>query len=85
MNITLHIDRLVLEGIDFPPDQQHLLQAHVISELTRLLENGRLVSSLTGDTALARLPVDSIQLAGNDPVKLGQQIAQSVYGGIGRE
>ncbi len=84
MNIKLHIDRLVLDGLDFPPDQQHLLQTSVVNELTRLLSDGGLAPHLIEGISLARLPAHDMQLV-RDPIQLGQQIARSVYGGIGYE
>jgi hypothetical protein len=62
-----------------------VLQAAVATELTRLLTDGGLAPSLAQGTALPRLSTDGIQLTDNHPTKLGQQIAQSVYGGIGHE
>lgn len=85
MNINLHIERLVLEGVNISPGQSHLLQASVETELTRLLTNGGLSPSLAQGTALPRMSTIGIQLTGNNPKQLGQQIAQSVYGGIGHE
>jgi hypothetical protein len=85
MNINLHIDRLVLDGLDFPPDQQHLLQTSVVHELTRLLSEGGLTPHFAGGIALARLSAGVIQVTDNCPAQLGRQIAQSVYGGIGYE
>ena len=35
MNIKLHIERLVLDGVNIAPGQRHLLQASVTTELTR--------------------------------------------------
>jgi len=40
MNINLHIERLVLDGVDISPDQGDLLQASVINELTQLFNGG---------------------------------------------
>lgn len=85
MNINLHIDRLILDGVNIAPNQRHLLQASVEAELTRLLTDRGLAPSLAQGTALPRLSVSSMQLTGNNPAQLGQQIAQSVYGGIGHE
>lgn len=87
MNINLHIERLILEGVNVAPDQRHLLQASVTNELTRLLNNAGLAPNLilVEGVALSRIPASGIQLPGNNPIKLGQQIAQSVYGGIGHE
>lgn len=85
MNINLHIERLVLDGINLTPDQQQLLQASIVSELTLLLSNGGLAPHLVEDITLSRLSTNGIQLTGNNPTQLGQQIARSVYGGIGHE
>jgi hypothetical protein len=85
MNINLHIERLILDGVNIAPNQRHLLQASVETELTRLLTEGRLASRLDQGTALPRLTTSSIHITGNNPTQLGQQIAQSVYGGISHE
>ena len=86
MNINLHIERLVLDGVNIAPNQRHLLQASVETELTRLLIVGGLAPSFTQGSALPRLSTSGIQLTGgNNPTQLGRQIAQSVYGGIGHE
>jgi hypothetical protein len=84
MNINLHIERLVLDGVNIAPGQRHLLQASVETELTRMLTEGGVSSSLTQGSALSRLSTSGIQLTGNNPAQLGRQIAQSVYGGIGK-
>lgn len=85
MNINLHIERLVLDGVNIPPGQRHLLQASVETELARLLTDGGVSPSLAGGVALPHASANGIQLAGgNDPVQIGRQIAQSVYGGIGK-
>ena len=85
MNIYLHIERLILDGVNITPGQRHLLQASVTTELTRLLCEGGLAPNLVEGTTLARLSTRGIQLTGNNPTQLGRQIAQSVYGGIGHE
>ena len=90
MDINLHIERLVLDGINLNHHQCHLLQASVQTELARLLIKGGLAPnfmprSLTQDTAMPKINANAIQMCGNDPTQLGQQIAQSVYGGISHE
>lgn len=87
MNINLHIDRVVLDGIDIKPGDQHGVRAGLEAELNRLLtEHGALASGFAQNLAVPRIASDSIQLSGdNNPVQLGEQIAQSVYGGIRRE
>ena len=85
MNINLHIERLVLDGINIAPGQRHLLQAGVEAELTRMLMNGGLSPAVTQGNVLPRLSTSGIQMTGNNPAQIGRQIAQSVYSGIGHE
>lgn len=87
MKINLHIDRVVLDGIDIKPGEQHWVKAGLEAELSRLLtEPGALAPEFAQNLAVPRITSDSIQLSGdNNPVQLGEQIAQSVYGGIRRE
>ena len=85
MTITLHIERLVLEGIALDRTQREQLRAAVEAELTRLLTGDGLSGGLAQGGAVPNVPAAPIQLAAdNDPGALGQQIAQSVYGGITR-
>jgi hypothetical protein len=84
MNINVHIERLVLDGIAIPAHQRPLLQAATEAELARLLAINGLAPHLLSGGAMPHVPVGSIQLAaGSKPAQLGQQIAQAVYGGIG--
>ncbi len=85
MDINLHIERLVLEGVDIASGQKDLLQASVTNELTRLFTSGGLASNIVGGASLKGVPTNNIQVSDKTPQSLGQQIAQSVYGGIGRE
>ena len=85
MNINLHIERLVLDGVNVAPGQRHLLQSIVATELTRMLTDGGLSPSLAQSVALPRITADVIHMTDNNPTHFGQQIAKSVYGGIGHE
>ncbi len=85
MNINLHINRLVLDGIDLTSHEQQMLQASVTAELSRLLSSGGLAPHLAQGIALDRLNTNGIYLAGHNPTQLGQRIAHSVYKGIGHE
>lgn len=85
MNINLHIERLVLDGVSIEPHQRPLLQEALQNELVRLLAERGLSSSIAHGLAIPRLTASGIQLTGNNPTQLGQQIARSVYGGIGHE
>lgn len=85
MNIDLHIERLVLDGIDVPHHERPALQAAMSAELTRLLTEGGLQPGLTVGGAMAFARGDDMQMTpGGDPQHLGQQIAGAVYGGLGR-
>jgi hypothetical protein len=84
VNISVHIERLVLDGIEVPYYQRPLLQAAVEGELVRLLARGGVAMGLMAGGAVPSLPGGAIHLAeGNDPTYLGTQIARAVHGGIG--
>ena len=82
MNINLHIEKLLLDGIDLPRRHRPRLQASVEAELKRLLaDSGRL------DTWTPRLQLRAgdLQLGETrDPDQLGVQIAESVYGAMSK-
>lgn len=85
MNINLHIERLVLDGIPLSPGERPLLQAAVEAELTRLLTSGSLSDVLQSGGALYNVRTAGIQLVSNkNAARLGDQIAGAVYEGIGK-
>ena len=86
MNIEVHIERLVLDGLAVEWRDRPQLQAAVEAELTRLLSAGELRSEFLSGAALRALRGGEIQV----PVKttagqLGNQIAHAVHSGIGGE
>ena len=84
MNINLHIDRLILDGLELAHDQRPLLQAAVQTELGRLLTAGGLSNAIAGAGALPRVTGDAIQVQQQSgPQDTGRRIAASVYGAIG--
>jgi len=90
MNIQLHIERLILDGVALQNGQGAQLQAAVEAELARLLLAGGLNAELRAGGALPWLRGGDIQLTGDGsrasdsmPAQLGQQIAQAVHRGIG--
>ncbi|MEC4748960.1 hypothetical protein [Methylomicrobium sp. Wu6] len=85
MNINLHIERLVLDGVTIAPGQHQLLQSIVASELIRMLRYGGFSPSLAQGGSLSRISGKDILLTGNDPTHLGRQIAYSISGSIGHE
>lgn len=85
MNINLHIERLVLNGIPIGPGQSPLLQAAVEAELTRLLVNGGLSGALRSGGTFYNVRTAGVQMAHDGgPARLGEQIAGAVYGGISK-
>ena len=85
MNINLHIDRLVLDGLPIEHRQGPLLKAAVEAELSRLLTADGLANSLMTGGATPSVPAPGIQLANeSSPQQLGEQIGRAVYGGLGK-
>lgn len=83
MNINLHIERLVLDGLPITHSQSLLVQQAVEAELSRLLSTGELSRSLLQGAAVPNLQASNINWDNaSHPTQLGQQIAQSIYGGI---
>lgn len=83
MTITVHIDRLVLDGLPFDPRQGAQVRAAVERELARRLAEGG-HAAVGGSRALAALDAGSIDLPpAPDPDGLGAGIAGAVHGGLG--
>ena len=86
MNINLHIERLILDGLPIDARQRAEVQAAIEAELARLLMQNGLKAGLLAGGAMPSLRAEAIQLMReNNAAQLGAQIAQSVYGGIGPE
>jgi hypothetical protein len=84
MNINLHIERLILDGLPLGAGQGALVQPTVEAELARLLGQGGIAPSLQSGGVLSSVRADAIQLtAQSSPAQMGWQIAHSVYAGIG--
>ena len=85
MNIRLHVERLVLDGLPVSSSQSPQVKAAVEAELTRLLTANGLSHELRGGGAVPHIRAGGLEVGANrSPVHLGNQIAQSVYGGIGK-
>lgn len=84
MNINLHIERLVLEGLPVTSLQSAHVRSAVERELGRMLVEGGLPEQWRGGGAVPRTPAQQFNLApGDGPAATGTSIAQSVYRGIG--
>ena len=85
MNINLHIERLILDGLPLAPAQSAQVRSAVETELRCLLTAGGLHAGLQSGIALPSVRADALQLnADSHPTQIGRQIAQAVYGGIGQ-
>lgn len=85
MNINLHIERLILDGLPFESRHHALLQAEIETELARLLTQNNDVANRQSDGATPSVRADAIQMTvKNSPAQLGRQIAGSIYGSIGK-
>lgn len=84
-NIHLHIERLILEGLPVERSQGSHVQAAVEAELARLLSMNGLGEQFQSSGAVPSVRAPGVQLTDNSSsIQIGQQIAQSVYGGLGK-
>ncbi|MCH7719887.1 MAG: hypothetical protein IH988_02700 [Planctomycetes bacterium] len=85
MNINLHIERLILDGVPLARSLRPSLQDSIEVELVNLLATNGLAPGLLTGSAMPQVRGGSIRLTSQvSPSDLGQQIAQAVYRGIGR-
>ena len=85
MNINVHIERLILDGVALGAGEGPRLKAAVEMELGRLLGERGMANGLASDVAVDSVRGGAVQL-GRDVggAGLGKQVAQAVYGGIGK-
>jgi hypothetical protein len=85
MKVSVHVERLVLEGLPVSAAQGGLVRAAVEEELSRLLAAGELDPALVAAGSLPRLEAGALRLEEQtDPARVGRQIARAVYEGVGR-
>lgn len=83
MNINLHIERLILDGLPFEARHRAMLQTEIETELVRLLTLNNVAANWQSGGAVPSVRADTIQLtAQSSPAQLGRQIAGSIYGSI---
>lgn len=81
--VDLHIEELVLHG--FSPGDRYRIGQAVELELTRLITEQGIPSSLSRDGDLARINGGTINVSPNSRAEvIGGRVAQSVYGGFGK-
>jgi hypothetical protein len=85
VNINLHIERLVLDGIAVEPHQRAELKAAVESELSRLLVSNGIDAGVQTDKSSRAVSGGLISIDNtHKPTRTGQQIGEAVYRGIGK-
>lgn len=84
MNVRLHIDRIVLDGLDVTAADRVRLKASIESELTRLVAERGISPELARGIAVPSVPAPQIAVQPNArPAQLGAAIAGAVIGGVG--
>jgi hypothetical protein len=85
MNIRVHIEELMVEGLPVTKAQGPRLKAAVEVELQRLLVARGLGQDFQEGGARPTVSAGSFPATPSaSPTHLGKQIAKSVYGGIGK-
>ena len=81
-NVELHIEELVLHG--FAASDRHAIATAVEAELGRLLAVEGLPASFEAAGMVGRVDAPSFEVTRDSaPSQLGQDIARSVYRGLG--
>ena len=83
MNINLHIERLVLDGLPVAPSQGAQVQALVERELARLLAQDGISKQLQSGLALHRVGAEEILSSQGVGIQtIGRQIAGAIHSSI---
>jgi len=85
MNVRLHIERLILDGLPLAAAGAPHLQAAIESELTRLIAAGGVSSDWAGDRVVPSLRGGNVRMTPDSSHDdLGRQIAGALYRGVGK-
>jgi hypothetical protein len=83
VRIELHVERLVLDGVDLPPQGARPFRAAFSSELERLFATGDVSGLLRSGSALDSLAGAPVQ-TGMKPTAIGISIARAVHREVAR-
>jgi hypothetical protein len=84
VNIVLHIDRIVMDGLPVSQAQLPALRAAMEGELVRLFGTATL-EQLGGSRSVQRLAAPAFSFGPEQrPAQIGRQVARSVHGSLGR-
>jgi hypothetical protein len=85
MNVNLHIERLVLEGLSLDSRGGALVQEAVQTELARLLAEGEPALRSFASTAMPSVKGAPVNASpAESPPRLGSAIARSIHGALAR-
>ena len=85
MNIRLHIERLVLDGLPVSGAQGAQVKAAVEAELGRLLSERSVNGEIAAGAALPRVDAAPMHVTRDaTPAQIGNGIARSMFSGIGK-
>lgn len=82
MNVNLHIDSIVLDGLDLAPGDDRLLQQIVSREMTTLFSCEGLGPSHRNAGEFGSISGGTICLGATGTTSLGQQLAHSIHQGL---
>jgi len=81
MNVSLHIDHLVLDNLPMEAGQGPALQSALERELVRLLREGGWDRLSGGAAPCFSVPAIKVSAPG-EPAELGRKIARTLYSGL---
>ena len=85
MNVNLHIERLILDGLPVSPLQGAAVRSALERELARLVAQIGLPGQWGSGGTVPHLPAQQFNLAPDErPDSIGRHIARSLHRGIGR-
>jgi hypothetical protein len=85
MNINLHIERLILDGLPLEARDGAILRAIIEVEIARLLSQNADISNWQTSRTPSSVRANAIQLTDeSSTAQIGRQIAGSIYESIGK-
>lgn len=85
MNVRLHIERLIFDGLPVSHAALPHLQVAIETELAQLIADGGFSADFAADRTVPSLRGGDVRMtAGGGDAQLGRQIAGALYGGIGK-
>jgi hypothetical protein len=85
--MNVHIDRLIIDGLELTPGQQRQLKTSLETSLSKLFTEQGISPAIASMNSLSRMPADAIKLTSPEiqPAHLGEQIANAVYQGLHKQ